>query len=160
MDPATINTIEHIVTDYIAQTGADVPGWLKAVLSIMGVQLTAISAKLGFDIYQYQIKKPDFESPRIIQTPTGEIPERRKWDAHRCEEHLTRIAGVEAALHKVEPELTRFEERFSAYVARLERGDNRFDGLTKAIESLNTNTAVLTKQVERLEQTIDRNGNK
>lgn len=160
MDPATINTIEHIVTDYIAQTGADVPAWLKAVLSIMGVQLTAITAKLGFDIYQYRIKKPDFESPRIVQTPVGEIPERRKWDAHRCEEHLTRIAGVEAALHQVEPQLVRFEERFASYMARMERGDDRFDGLTKAIENLNTSAAVLTKQVERLEKTLDRNGNK
>jgi len=160
LDPTAINTIEQIVTDYIATTGADVPGWLKAVLSIMGMQLTVITGKLGYDVYQYRIKKPDADAPRIVSTPGGDIPERRKWDAHRCDEHLNRIAGVEKALHKVEPELTRFEERFAAYVSRLERGDNRFDGLTKAIESLNTNTAVLTKQVERLEKTIDRNGNK
>lgn len=159
MDPEAIKLIDQIVQESLAQAGPDLPAWLKAVLGFIGVQVTAITGKLGYDFYQYRVKRPDPEGARLVKTPSGEIPERRKWDAHRCDEHLNRIAGVERALHKIEPELSKFEERFSAYMGRLERGDSRFDGLTKAIEALNTNTAVLTKQVERLERTIDRNGN-
>lgn len=159
MDPGVIAIVEQSVSEYLSTCGIAIPSWVKVVLTLMGIQLTAITAKLGHDIYQYRIKKPDPKAPvRIVDTPQGQMPERRKWDAHRCDEHLKRIAGVEAALHKVEPELTRFEERFAAHLARMEKGDSRFNELTESINTLNTNTAVLSKQMERLEKVLDRNG--
>jgi peptidoglycan hydrolase CwlO-like protein len=149
MDPESTKAIETVVRECLAQ-GGDLPGWVRLVLAFLTIQITAISGKLGFDFYKTKKASSDNASRPMVETPTGPILDRRKWDPDRCGEHMKRITSMETALTDIKPDMARMEERVSSLIKRLEDGDQRFSELNKSINKLNTNTALLNDRIERL----------